>query len=82
MTQAFNLSQLANSVNTSGQLNASAINGTVPNATNASTLTTTNFTIIESGGKLVFKYGTTVIASMDSSGNIVSSNNISAYGTP
>jgi hypothetical protein len=51
-------------------------------ATNATNLLTTNFTIQESGGKLVFKYGATTIASMDSSGNIVSAANVSAYGTP
>jgi len=52
------------------------------NATNAANLVTSNFSIIESGGKLVFKYGSTVIASMDSSGNITSAANITAYGTP
>ena len=51
-------------------------------ATNATNLVTTNFTIQESGGKLVFKYGATTIASMDSSGNIISAANVSAYGTP
>jgi hypothetical protein len=51
-------------------------------ATNATNLLTTNFTIQESGGKLVFKYGATTIASMDSSGNIISAANVSAYGTP
>ncbi|NBS70114.1 hypothetical protein EBT31_14565 [bacterium] len=50
--------------------------------TNSSNLTTTNFTITESGGKLVFKYGATTVASMDSSGNITSAANITAYGTP
>ena len=39
--------------------------------TNANNLTTTNFTITESGGKLIFKYGATTIASLDSSGNFV-----------
>jgi hypothetical protein len=51
-------------------------------ATNATNLATTNFTIQESGGKLVFKYGATTIASMDSSGNIISAADVSAYGTP
>jgi hypothetical protein len=52
------------------------INGTVAK------LATTNFSIEESGGVLVFKYGATTIASMDSSGNIISAANITAYGTP
>jgi len=45
-------------------------------------LLTTNFTIEESGGKLLFKYGVTTIASMDSTGLITSSANIVSNGTP
>ena len=45
-------------------------------------LATTNFSIEESGGKLVFKYGSTAIASVDSSGNITTLANATAYGTP
>lgn len=45
-------------------------------------LLTTNFTIEESGGKLLFKYGATTIASMDSSGNLITIANVTAYGTP
>ena len=45
-------------------------------------LLTTNFTIEESGGKLLFKYGATTIASMSSTGVITSANNIIANGTP
>lgn len=52
------------------------INGTVAK------LATTNFSIEESGGKLVFKYGATTIASMDSSGNLTTIANVTAYGTP
>ena len=51
-------------------------------ATTATNLATTNFTIEESGGKLVFKYGATTIASMDSSGNLVNLADTTAYGTP
>lgn len=62
----------------------SAVIGSTPvaTATNAVNLTTTNFTITESGGKLVFKYGANVIASIDSTGNVISATNITAYGTP
>jgi hypothetical protein len=56
--------------------------GTATNATNATNLTTSNFTITESGGKLLIKYGATTIASIDSSGNIISAANVTAYGTP
>ena len=52
------------------------VNGTVAK------LATTNFSVEESGGKLLFKYGATTIASMDSSGNIISAANVTAYGTP
>jgi hypothetical protein len=40
------------------------------------------FSITQSGTKLLFKYNGTTIASMDSSGNIVSAANVTAYGTP
>jgi hypothetical protein len=45
-------------------------------------LATTNFSVEESGGKLLFKYGATTIASMDSSGNIVALANITAFDAP
>jgi hypothetical protein len=45
-------------------------------------LATTNFSVEESGGKLLFKYGATTIASMDSSGNLTTLANVTAYGTP
>ena len=52
------------------------------NVVTGSSFSTANFTITESGGKLQFKYGTTVIASIDSTGNLISATNITAYGTP
>ena len=48
----------------------------------AQQLNTTNFSIVESGGKLYFKYGSTAIASLDSSGNFTSLADVTAYGTP
>jgi hypothetical protein len=48
----------------------------------ANTLTTTNFSVLESGGKLIFKYGATVIASMGANGIFISANNVIAGGTP
>ena len=51
-------------------------------ATNAANLVTTGFSIVESGGKLYFKYGATNIASLDSSGNFIALANVTAYGTP
>jgi hypothetical protein len=52
------------------------------NAVSGTSFSTANFTITESGGKLQFKYGTTVIASMDSTGNLISATNITAFGVP
>ena len=48
----------------------------------AGSVATTNFSIVESGGKLLFKYGATTIASMSSTGVITSATNIVANGTP
>lgn len=56
--------------------------GSATNATNAANLVTSNFSVIESGGKLVFKYGTSVIASVSSSGHFVASGDVSGSGTP
>jgi hypothetical protein len=76
------------SVAGTGSANGLSLSGTVTSTGNitlggaVTSLTTTNFTIEESGGKLVFKYGATVIASMDSSGNIISAANVTAFGTP
>ena len=58
------------------------IGGSAATATAATTLVTSGFSIVESGGKLYFKYGATNIASMDSSGNFTTLTNITAYGTP
>ncbi len=58
----------------------SATNAT--NATNATKLTTTNFTVEESGGKLVFKYGATTIASLDSAGVFTALSDVVGGGTP
>jgi hypothetical protein len=48
----------------------------------AVSLATTNFTIQESGGKLIFKYGATTIASMTSAGVFTSLSNVTGNGTP
>ena len=60
--------------------------GRITSAANAAitpnNLTTTNFSIVESGGKLIIKYGSTTVVSIDSVGKITSANNIVAGGTP
>ena len=45
-------------------------------------LLTTNFTIEESGGNLIFKYGATTIASMTSAGVFTTLSDITGNGTP
>lgn len=68
---------------------ASNVTGTLPignggtgNTSGAATLLqTTNFSISEVGGVLVFKYGSTTIATMDSTGNLTTLNNVTAYGS-
>jgi hypothetical protein len=76
------------SVAGTGSANGLSLSGTVTSTGNitlggaVTSLTTTNFTIEESGGKLVFKYGATTIASMDSSGNFVALANITAFDAP
>jgi hypothetical protein len=55
---------------------------TTGNAATATKLSTTNFTVEESGGKLIFKYGGTTIASMTSAGVFTAISNVVAGGTP
>lgn len=62
--------------------NALVSNGSTWVSGSPNTLTTTNFSISESGGKLVFKYGATTIASMDSSGNLTTLASVISAGTP
>ena len=45
-------------------------------------LASSGFSITQESTKLVFKYNGNTIASMDSTGNIVSAANVTAYGTP
>lgn len=52
------------------------------NSVSGTSFATTNFTITESGGVLQIKYGGTTVLSVDSTGNITSAANITAYGTP
>jgi hypothetical protein len=112
MTQAFNLSQLANNLNSSGQLDATDglvnavpvanggtgastssaaranlgvpanngtgatgtwpidISGNASTASDATSLTTTNWIIQQVGANLVFKYNGIVVAQIDNTGVI------------
>lgn len=44
-------------------------------------LKSANFTVEEAGGKLLFKYGSVTIATLDSTGNFTTIANITGYGT-
>jgi len=76
------------SVAGTGSANGLTLSGTVTSTGNitlggsVTSLTTTNFTIVEESGKLVIKYGATVIASFSSTGALISADNVTAYGTP
>jgi hypothetical protein len=76
------------SVAGTGSANGLTLSGTVTSTGNitlggsVTSLTTTNFTIVEESGKLVIKYGATVIASFSSAGALIAKDNITAYGTP
>jgi len=48
----------------------------------AASVVTTNFSIQESGGLLIFKYGATTIASMTSTGVFTTISDVTANGTP
>jgi len=75
-------------VNGTGSANGLTLTGTVTSTGNitlggaVTSLTTTNFTVQESGGKLIIKYGGTTLFSIDSSGNMTTIANVTAYGTP
>lgn len=97
MTQAYNLSQLANNLNSSGQLDATdGLVNAVPVAnggTGASSAaaartnlgaargTMIAFSFVESGTNLYIQYNGTNILVIDSSGNLTSPANVTAYGS-
>ena len=51
-------------------------------AASSGSVVTTNFSIVQSGGKLYFKYGATNIASLDSAGIFTTLNDVIAYTAP
>jgi hypothetical protein len=70
---------------TSGYVLQSNGSGSAPSwatGVSAGSVVTTNFSITESGGKLIFKYGATTIASLSSTGVFTALSNVVAGGTP
>jgi hypothetical protein len=73
-------SATAGAVTVAGTL--AVANGGTGNITGAAvSIATTNFTISEVGGVLVFKYGATTIATMSSTGTLTTLANVTAYGS-
>lgn len=60
---------------------ASLTAGNATVAAAATTMATTNWTVLESGGYLYFKYGGVNKMRLDSSGNMICSGNVTAYGS-
>ena len=80
----FNLATGTYTGNGSGLTNIPGANvtGTVGYATNATQLVSGAWTIAASGATISFYYGGTRVFTIDSSGDITSLNNITAYGSP
>jgi len=76
------------SVSGTGTVNGLTLSGTVTTTGSltlsgeVTSLTTANFTVQQSGGKLIIQYGGTTLFSIDSSGNMTTIANVTAYGTP
>ena len=76
--------------NATGLPLTTGVTGTLPTANGGTgnangtvaKLATTNFSIEESGGKLIFKYGATTIGSMTSAGVFTTLSNITSNQTP
>jgi hypothetical protein len=65
--------------NVTGNLTGNVTGNLTGNVTGK--LLTTNFTVEQSGTKLVFKNGTTTIASLSATGDLIVAGNVTAYGT-
>jgi hypothetical protein len=88
----FNGKQAAGSYVTVGGALGTPSSGTLTNCTfptlnqnttgSAGSVATTNYSVVQSGAKLYFRYGGTDIASLDSSGNLIVLGNVTAYGAP
>lgn len=82
-------SQNANAVAvTGGSINGTPIGASAASTVNATTVTATSvvlgsgWSVLVSGGKLVFSNNGTVRASLDASGNFTVTGNVTGFGTP
>jgi len=72
-----------NSVANSGTTQTHNINGNATSANSANNITNSGgWSITPNGNKLYFSFNGTNLASLDSSGNLIVANNVTAYGTP
>jgi hypothetical protein len=69
-------------LNAGSGIGLSGSSGTVTITNNSTSLNTGNFSIAQASGKLYFYYGSTAIASLDSSGNFTALATITSAGTP
>jgi hypothetical protein len=53
-----------------------------PSTHTHATLDMANFSILQESGKLVIKYGTTIIASFSNAGAFIAKDEVTAFGTP
>lgn len=58
------------------------ISGTAATASTSTQLGTTNWTVSQSGTKLIFAYNGTTVFSVASNGAIISANDVTGFGTP
>jgi hypothetical protein len=84
LTVKFNNTTIVDVSNT-GLITASfagPLTGNATTATSTPKFASTNFTVEESGGKLIFKHGSTTIASLTSAGVFTALSTVTAHGTP
>lgn len=82
------LTNIPNSATTASSANGSstivsrdASGNFAGNVLTGNNFSTSNFTITESGGVLQIKYGSTVVFTIDSTGNVSAKNDVTAYGS-
>jgi hypothetical protein len=67
--------------NLTGDVTGNLTGDATGNAGSATKLLTDDFTVEQSGTKLIFKNGSTAIASLSATGNLIVAGNVTAYGT-